>query len=324
MAASSSAARTLTIILGFIVAVLVGAALLSPALFFAAQAVMKGSPNGAVAGLLAEKEFPGYFNRAAMLVAVLGLFPLLRLLRVKWGEVLGDVPFSTGWKQVLASFLLALVVITAMEGVCGWLGAMKLKPHPAWGAVAKPLLSGFTVAIMEEFLFRGAVLMILCRTLGARSGLWWTTGIFAILHFLKPPADGALPDDQVTWTSGFWVITQLFSGFSAWEKFFAEFLLLFAVGWVLARARLASNGLWIGIGLHAGWVAGMKYFGQLIMRAGALDRGDFSPWMVKNTCRAIVSPIVGIIPLTAVLITGILALLLIKVLWPRSVSLKAQ
>jgi membrane protease YdiL (CAAX protease family) len=314
---ATSASRTLFIILGYIAAVLVGGALLAPVLFFAAKSVMEHSPDGALAKLLADHEFPGYFNRAAMLVAVGGLFPLLRLLRVQWSQVLGDVPFSTGWKQVLASFGLALVLIVAMECVCGWLGAMHLKPAPRWTAVSKPLLSGFSVAILEEFLFRGAMLTILCRSLGRRPGLWWTTGIFAIVHFLKPPIEGALPDDQVTWTSGFWVISQLFSGFSAWEKFVGEFLLLAAVGWVLGRARLASGGLWAGIGLHAGWVAGMKYFGQLVIRSGALDRGDFSPWMVKNTCRAIVSPIVGIIPLCAVVLTGILALLLLHTVWTR-------
>ncbi len=315
--AASPSSRTLFLILGFIAAVLVGGALLAPCLFFAAQAVIRHSPDGAIAQVLADKEFPGYFNRAAVLAAVVGLFPLLRLLRVSWRAVLGDVPFATGWKQVLASFALALVLIVGMEVVCGWLGAVRLKPHPGWSAVSKPLLSGFSVAVMEEFLFRGAMLTILCTALGKRPGLWWTTGIFAILHFLKPPADGALPDAQVTWTSGFWVITQLFSGFGAWEKFVGEFLLLAAVGWVLGRARLASHGLWVSIGLHAGWVAGMKYFGQLVVRSGALDRGDFIPWMVKNTCRAIVSPIVGIIPLVAVLITGLLALLLIKSFWSK-------
>ena len=314
---ATSASRTLFIILGYIAAVLVGGALLAPVLFFAAQSAIQHSPDGALAGLLADHEFPGYFNRAAMLVAVMGLFPLLRLLRVQWSQVLGDVPLATGWKQVLLSFALALLFILIMGLVCQWTDAAKLKLEPRWTNVAKPLISGVSVAFLEEFLFRGAVLVILCHALGKRAGLWWMVGIFSILHFLKPPVEGALPDSAVNWSSGFWVITQLFSGFKTWNAFVGEFLLLATVGWVLGRVRLASGGLWVGIGLHAGWVAGMKYFSGVVDRRGAVDVGEFSPWMVKNTCRAIVSPIVGIVPLMAVLLTGLVALWMIHRWWPR-------
>lgn len=314
---ASSSSRTLLLILGYVAAVLVGGALLAPALFFAAKAVMQHSPDGVVARLLGEKAFPGYFNRAALIAAVIGLVPLLKSLRVGWRQVLGDVPFSTGWKQSVSIFFLAAILLVPLGIIGVWLGAVRMKPDPAWTAVIRPLMSGCTVAVMEEFLFRGAILVILCRTLGNRAGLWWTTGIFAIVHFLKPPLEGALPDEQVTWTSGFWVITQLFSGFGAWEKFIGEFLFLVVVGWVLGRARLTSGGLWVSIGLHAGWVTGMKHLSQLVMRTGALDRGDFSPWMVKNTCRAIVSPFVGIIPLIGVLLTGLTVLSVVRMWWNR-------
>lgn len=313
----STSPRTLLLILSYVAAVLVGGALLAPGLFFAAKGVMESSPDGALSQLLAKKGFPSYFNRAALVVAVIGLVPLLRSLRVGWRQVLGEVPLSTGWKQVLVGFAVAVAFTAIMGFVCGWAGAVRLKATPGWMSLAKPLLSGFTVSFLEEFLFRGAVLMILCHALGNRPGLWWTTGIFAILHFLKPPLADALPDAAVTWTSGLWVITQLFRGFGTWENVIGEFLILAAVGWVLARARLASGGLWVSIGLHAGWVAGMKYFGQIVDRRGALDLGEFSPWMVKNTCRAIVSPIVGIVPLTAVLLTGLVVLWITGRWWPH-------
>jgi membrane protease YdiL (CAAX protease family) len=218
---------------------------------------------------------------------------------------------------MLLSFALALLFILIMGLVCGWVDAVKLKLEPRWTNIAKPLISGVMVSFLEEFLFRGAVLVILSHALGRRAGLWWMVGIFSILHFLKPPVEGALPDNAVNWGSGFWVITQLFSGFKTWNAFVGEFLLLATVGWVLGRVRLASGGLWVGIGLHAGWVAGMKYFSGVVDRRGAVDAGEFSPWMVKNTCRAIVSPIVGIVPLIAVLMTGLVALWVIHRWWPR-------
>lgn len=312
-----SSTRTLFLILGFVAGVLIGAALLAPALFFAARSVMESSPEGWLARVLGEKGFPGYFNRAALIAAAIGLVPLLRALRVEWKEVLGDVPFSTGWKQTSSIFVLAAVLLVPLALIALWVEAVRMKPNPAWAALTKPVLTGLTVAVMEEILFRGAILVILCRTLGTRAGLWWTTGIFALLHFLKPPLEQTLPPEAVTWTSGFWVITQLFRGFGDWNAFAGEFLFLAVVGWVLCRARLVSGGLWVSIGLHAGWVAGMKYLNQIIMRTGFLDRGDFNPWFVKNTCRAIVSPFVGILPLIGVLLTGLTVLMLVKNWWPR-------
>ena len=246
-----------------------------------------------------------------MLAAFIGLIPLLRSLRLTWREMTGGLPSSKGLPQLGLGFIVALVWILGMGLFCFAAGACKLKLAPGWGSIAMPVVSGLTVATLEEILFRGAVLGILCHSLGARRGLWWTTGIFALVHFLKPPADGVFAGDQVTWASGFQLIPHLFRGFGQWNNFIGEFILLFAVGWVLARTRQDSGGLWLGIGLHAGWVAGMKYFSQIVVVTQVLNDGDFAPWMVRNTCRSIVSPIVGVVPVIAVLLTGLVALRLV-------------
>ena len=304
--------RALARLAVFVGGVLIAAALLSPWLFFAAQSFIRGNPGSAVSQLLVESEFPSYFNRAAMLAAFIGLIPLLRSLRLTWRDVTGGLAARQGGPQLGWGFGVALVWIAGMGLVCFASDACRLKPSPEWGSIGMPLVSGFTVALIEEMLFRGAILGILCHSLGPRSGLWWTTGGFALVHFLKPPADGFIAADQVTWTSGFSVIPQLFRGFGEWNHFVGEFALLFAVGWVLAKARQNSGGLWLGVGLHAGWVAGMKYFSQIAIVTPALSKDKFAPWMVRNTCRAIVSPIVGVVPVIAVLLTGLVALWLVR------------
>ena len=304
--------RALVRLAAFIVGVLIAAALLAPPLYFAAQSFIRSHPGSSFAELLSRSEFPGYFNRAAMLAAFVGLIPLLRSLRLTWREMTGGVTARRGWPQLGSGFGVALVWIAGMGLVCFAAEACRLKSSPGWGSVGMPLVSGFAVATLEEMLFRGAVLGILSHSLGARRGLWWTTGFFALVHFLKPPADGNFLPDQVTWTSGFLVIPHLFRGFGQWNNFIGEFVLLFAVGWVLAKARQNSGGLWLGIGLHAGWVAGMKYFSQIATVTPALSKGEFAPWMVRNTCRAIVSPIVGVVPVIAVLLTGLVALRLVR------------
>ncbi len=301
--------RTLLLILGYVAGVLLLGALLAPPLFFASRSVIQNAPDSALAGMLADREFPAYFNRAVLFAAIVGLWPLLRALKMKWREIAGEAPLSRGWSHSLLGFFTALFFIGLMGLFCWWIEACRIRPDANWYNFTKPLTSGLTVSIIEEFLFRGAVLGILCRSLGTRAGLWWTTGIFAFVHFLKPPLDGAIPDDAVTWSSGFWVISQLLRGFGEWRNVIAEFLLLAAVGWVLGRARLATRGLWLPIGLHFGWVAGMKYFGGVAYAAKVVKDGEYAPWMTLNTCRAIVSPIVGIVPLVAVLLTGVVVLL---------------
>lgn len=312
--------RALALLAVFIAGVLVAGALLAPPLFFAAQSFIKSHPGTSVSAVLAKSEFPGYFNRAAMLAAFIGLVPLLRSLRLSWPEMTGTLGTRRGVKDLAAGFIIALLWMLAMGAVCFLVGAAKLKSSPNWTGVFMPLVSGFAVATLEEMLFRGAVLGILSHSLGAVRGLWWTSGLFAILHFLKPPLDGTFAPEQVTWTSGFAVIPHLFRGFGQLNNFVGEFLLLLAVGLVLAAARKRSGGLWLGIGLHAGWVAGMKYFGQIVSVTKLVNEGALAPWMIRNTCKSIVSPIVGIVPVLAVVLTGATILLVLL----RSRTSKAE
>jgi membrane protease YdiL (CAAX protease family) len=318
--APKSPYRDLLLIVGYIAAVLVCAALLAPALYslgqaFAHSGQARGWRDSAALGWIvkaAEKtELPGYFDRAALLVALAGLWPLFKMLHIEWRSVVGSAPSLTGWKQLLITFSLAVFLLAIMGVICLWLPVCKLDKHPPWLALGAPLASGFTVAVLEEFLFRGAMLGILRRSLSTRGAVFWTTVVFAILHFLKPPEHGSMAAEPVTWTSGFAVIPQLFRGFGMWQNFLAEFLLLLGVGWALARVRVATDGLWAGIGLHAGWVAGMKYFKQVADITPALHAGDFMPWFAENHCKSIVSPVVGFVPLFTVVLTGFVALLLL-------------
>ena len=313
--------RGLFIIAAYLVAVLVSAAALAP-LFYAVGKWLLHTSQGhgwdQIKSLswfmvpLSKTDFRGYFDRAVLVVALVGLWPLAKLLHLKRSEITGTVPLSAGWKQLLISFGLAAALLLVMSGVCLWLGACKMGRDPSWLALGAPLISGLVVACLEELLFRGAVLGILRRTLSERSGVFWTTMLFAIVHFLKPPDQSVSDVADINWSSGFVHVTRLFSGFGRWNDFVGEFLLLVGVGWVLARARLATGGLWACIGLHAGWVAGMKYFNQLTDTTKPLRDGAFFPWMVENHCKAIVSPVVGLVPLIAILITGVLAMRICK------------
>ena len=294
----------LLIIFGYVALVLVLGAILAPALFFAGQSVIQSSPNGMVAKILDDKEFSSYFNRAALIVAIFGLWPLFKSLHITRQEVLGSEKAKSGWGTFLTGFFLAAILLFAMGFGFQQFDAYRFRPDAAWFKIFKPLSSALTVGIIEEFLFRGAIFSVLCRSLGAKAGLWWTTLLFATVHFLQPPDDGALLNANVTWTSGFWVIGQLFRGFGEVDHFLAEFCTLMAVGWALGQVRVSSGGLWGSIGLHAGWVFGLKYFGQLTKNSGSLKRGEWLPWIGSNLK-------VGLTPLIVVVLTGLIMLWII-------------
>lgn len=107
-----------------------------------------------------------------------------------------------------------------------------------------------------------------------------------------------LPAD-VTWGSGFWIVGQIFAKFGNPLFLLSEFFTLFAVGWVLGVARLRTNSLWLSIGLHCGWVFGLKLFSKLTWIPKKLQDGGHLPWVGRDLKE-------GLVPLVFVALTGVI------------------
>jgi hypothetical protein len=88
----------------------------------------------------------------------------------------------------------------------------------------------------------------------------------------------------------------------------AEFATLAAVGWVLTKVRMQTGALWAGIGLHGGWVFGLKYFSALTQYQNA-----GLPWIGQNLK-------IGLAPLAMVVFTGWLAGKLLRSLPAKDVN----
>ncbi|TLD72854.1 CPBP family intramembrane metalloprotease [Phragmitibacter flavus] len=300
--------RDLLLIGGYFVAILLFAAVVTPPVFFAAQKIIAASPGGWIDQFLGHRAFPAYFNRVGLVAALVGLWPLFRMMKMRKSEVLG-INASRHWLHLFVTgFVFAAGLLLIMGTAFIQVDAYRMKAEPRWLDLLSPITSALAVGMIEEFLFRGAILGILCRSLGMKAGLFWTTLFFAVVHFLKPPDDEAIANANVTWTTGFWVIPQLFRGFGQFEFFVEEFLTLSAVGFVLGWVRLRTGSLWGSIGLHAGWVFGLKYFGGLKNNTKALKQGDWIPWIGENLK-------IGLAPFAVVLLTGV-----IMVWWHRRLS----
>jgi hypothetical protein len=62
-------------------------------------------------------------------------------------------------------------------------------------------------------------------------------------------------------------------------------------------ARLKTGRLWASMGLHGGWVFGLKYFSALTLSSKALRAGDHLPWIGLNLK-------IGLAPLLVIALTG--------------------
>jgi len=289
----------------YVFAVMVGGALLAAPLFYLGKSVQEWLPNssfkdsGLTAWLLKEIErahFTRYFNRAVLLCAIALMWPLLRWVKIDRTLLPKWRPFALGLGQWLVGFLFAAGFLLILGWVFLNLGAYRIRPNANWLKFSEPITAALGAGIIEEFFFRGLLLGLLLRTMSVGKALFWGTFIFALVHFLKPPDGWQIPDAEVAWSSGFLVLQQIAIGFGDVQFLLAEFATLFAVGWVLAQARMQTGALWAGIGLHGGWVFGLKYFSALTS-----SPPGWMPWIGDNLK-------IGLAPLLVVLLTGWIAL----------------
>ncbi len=146
------------------------------------------------------------------------------------------------------------------------------------------VIAASVVPILEELLFRGFILGVLLRSFSRLNALLITSALFSIIHFLKAP-ERTSPNESVTWLSGFVSIAHSFWQFGDPLLLAAGFLTLFAIGCILADARLQTRSLWLPIGLHAGWIFANGAFGRAAHRQALV-----LPWLGKDL-------LVGIVPL---------------------------
>ena len=247
-------------IIVYFVAVVVLGALLAPPLYWAGQAV---AARG-VLRFLADTDFQKFFNRAALISALALLWPLIRWLGVKGVRDFGLEPDARAGRHFGGGFAIAALLVGLMAAIYVPLGIYRMKGTLPWGAVPTVALSAIVVALLEEALFRGAILGLFRRALSPMAALTWTTSIFAAVHFLKPDDDVEIAN--VDWTSGFVLLPHTFHQFAEPMTLLAGFTTLFVFGWVLGYAALRTRSLWVGIGFHAGVVFVKMCFSKFTKR----------------------------------------------------------
>jgi membrane protease YdiL (CAAX protease family) len=171
-------------------------------------------------------------------------------------------------------------------------GAYRFAGPPGAGAVLAVAGSAVAVSLLEEALFRGVLAGLFSRGMGAVGALWWTSGLFAVVHFLKP--DPSVQVASVTWTSGFALVPHAFHQFREPLLLLGGFGTLLVLGLVLGLAAQRTGSLWMSVGFHGGLVlvkgVFLKSFGQV---------AQFPPWVGPQLQ-------VGLAPVCVLLLSGCL------------------
>ena len=279
------AARLLLYLAGVVLLGALGA----PPLFWAGQFL---SAHHMLAGL-AGFDFETYFHRALLVAALVLLWPLLRAVRVRGWRDLGLEKNPRAGMDVAGGFVIAAVPLLCGGAVLLALHFYSLRHAFLWHKMPDVLVAASVVPILEELLFRGFFLGVLLRSFSRLWSLLITSALFSVIHFLKAP-DLTTPNDAVTLSSGFISIAHSFWQFGDPLLLAAGFLTLFAVGCILADARLQTRSLWLSIGLHSGWIFANGTFSR------AARRGVLAlPWIGKDL-------LVGIVPLIIALASWML------------------
>jgi membrane protease YdiL (CAAX protease family) len=286
-----------------------------------------------VADAAGRSEFPRFFDRAVMLAALVLLFPLTAWLKL--GRPPGsyrDTPWSLrlpdnvvisdrgqplrrnpqGWWQLSTGLVLAAGLLL----LSGWLmvqaGCFMWKDAPfstrgvpnkflkeidLAGTFIKILPGALVVSLLEEILFRGVLLGIFLRAMRPAPAIALLSFLFAFVHFLEPPRMARVPDPEAL-DAGFVLLGQIFSRFADPLSMVSRFLILAAVGVVLAYARYRTASLWLPIGLHLGWILGIRLFNEATWPVIGLP--EPARWLVGMTLQE------GLLPLSVVIVTGVL------------------
>ena len=247
--------RSFLALLIFLVAVFVGGALLAPWLWWLAQHLSQDLPQ------LAGIPFHRFVDRSILILALAGLWPLLRALGAKSARDMGIVPPYGQINKFAGGLALGFFSLAAVAGLVIGFGcraiAQNLTAHKIVGTVFGALVTAAIVATLEEILFRGGIFGGLRRVIYWPFALAVSSAVYALSHFLQR----AEWTGAVTWNSGLLLLPKMLAGFGDFHALVPGFFSLTLVGILLGLAYQQTGNLYFSIGLHAGWIFWLKTYG---------------------------------------------------------------
>jgi membrane protease YdiL (CAAX protease family) len=247
--------RPLWALVIYMVVVFFGGVLLAPWLYWLAQHFAHSVPK------LAGAPFHRFVDRSFLILALAGVWPLLRALGARSLRETGLVPPYGQSKKLFGGLLLGFISLAVVAGIVLFAGGRTLTGGVSAGKIIDTILgaagTAAVVATLEEILFRGGVFGGLRRVFCWPLALGLSSLIYALVHFLHR----AELTGTVAWYSGFELLPSMFSGFVDYYALIPGFFSLTLAGVLLGLAYQRTGNLYFSIGLHAGWIFWLKIFG---------------------------------------------------------------
>ena len=295
----------------WILASMLLAAVISPWVYQVGKALAAAAASQELGGFLewlgaacGKSKFGRFFSRSLSFSALVFLPVLFRRIRnmrkedisVRQGKT--PVDWKCGIAQIVTGCLIAGGILWALVMILHALGAYLPNPHaPKLGKfLAAVLIPAVAAPLVEETLFRGVLLGLWMKSARPLSACLASSLLFAFLHFLDPPSGFAITDPGAP-TAGFQLLGSILFHFAEPRFFVTDFATLFALGMLLAWARVRTGALWFSIGLHAGLVLAFKSCNLLF---NDVPGHPLRPWGVGENVRS------GLLPMIALGLTATL------------------
>jgi membrane protease YdiL (CAAX protease family) len=209
---------------------------------------------------IAADPYPRYLPRVIPFFALLIIPFITRWAGFKSAGELGIVPPGGQWGKFLFGFFAALLALTMICAIILVSGAITLRAGITFKAVldkfAVALASGVAVMLIEEIIFRGAVLSLLARIFSWPVALVLSSVIFSLVHFMRRP----FYDGPLTWYSGVLLLPEMLSGLLDFQAMGATAVSLFLAGMLIGIAFGHTGNLYFSMGLHAGAIVCIKMY----------------------------------------------------------------
>jgi membrane protease YdiL (CAAX protease family) len=257
-------------ILAYLIGTIALGATLAPWLYWAGQHVS----HFKYLGFLANTGFQRFFNRSVLISAFLLLIPLLRSIGRQQLQNLGLRKNPRRISHFLGGFLISACTISALGACLLWLHLCELKNPLPWHQLPPLLLTAISVSLIEEALFRGAILGLIRQTIPTGPAAIFVSALFSIIHFLNPAKEQIV---AVRWYSGFELLPHAFGKFLDPLMVLGGFTTIGILGLLLAHATIRTYSLWLGIGIHSGLIFGKMGFNKVTRKIH-----DFTPWFTGD------------------------------------------
>lgn len=204
--------------------------------------------------------FHRFVDRSFLIIALFGVWPLLRALGATSRREVGLVSPTGQWKKLGGGLLLgfgSLMLVAVLAVGCHdreWVS--NLPAHKITGTLLSAIGTAVSVAFLEEILFRGGVFGGLRRILHWTVALAISSAIYAIVHFLQRSE----LTGPVEWDSGLILLPQMLAGFADIHQLVPGFFNLTLAGILLGLAYHRTGNLYFSMGLHAGWIFCLKTY----------------------------------------------------------------